>query len=312
MNTAIAVEAARWFARLRDGVDDTERTRFETWLSSHPEHAAAFAGISRVWDQMDSASGSARLANAVRGQARQSRRRAIGGLAGLAIGALGLWLFRSWQGDDVLWQLASAVGSGSSKRVDFEDGGSGLLGAGSAIEVRYTSRERRLTLLRGEILLDVTRDTRRPFVVDSGLAKVTVLGTRFAVQRLSDRVRVSVVHGRVRLEKMSGSEKESGEAAIELTDGDVGEMDGRSDRPALLKTGWYQAGDALALERGQIVFRQATPSEVSETLSRWRGKPVRVTALGDSHPRINAVVQVNGIDDFLATLPQASRVRVDQ
>ncbi|WP_369690901.1 FecR domain-containing protein [Phytopseudomonas flavescens] len=50
---------------------------------------------------------------------------------------------------------------------------------------------------QGEALFDVVRNPLRPFLIDSGMAQITVRGIRFVVNRLPDRLRVSVDHGRL-------------------------------------------------------------------------------------------------------------------
>lgn len=68
-----------------------------------------------------------------------------------------------------------------------------------------TTRQREVWLEKGEAFFDVAHNEGVPFVVHTGDRQVTVLGTKFAVRRDGDKVTVTVLQGRVRLEEAKGS-----------------------------------------------------------------------------------------------------------
>jgi hypothetical protein len=136
-----------------------------------------------------------------------------GGLAFAGAGLVLLLVSRSIEGP-------SDVGaSGSSARAGavLESGGSALsfrLDDGSALELQPGSRlegaeapaagELRFRLQHGRATFDVVRNPQRRFVVDAGAVRVTVLGTRFSVERTTDRIEVGVERGLVEVETDSG------------------------------------------------------------------------------------------------------------
>ncbi|QKH41333.1 FecR family protein [Achromobacter denitrificans] len=63
------------------------------------------------------------------------------------------------------------------------DGNRLALGSGSAVNYRQDGSRRELELVQGELLVDVAKDPARPFTVVTAEARITVLGTRFAVER---------------------------------------------------------------------------------------------------------------------------------
>jgi transmembrane sensor len=148
------------------------------------------------------------------------------------------------------------------------------------------------------VIFDVAQDVSRPFVIDGGLVRITVLGTRFAVDRFAGKERVSVDHGRVRLTTGSVWNRQT----LVLEDGQVAEVDSlaegiapprRIDRPAM---------DAFAFEQGTIVFDGASLGEIAEMLSRYRGKPVRVGPGADTIPPFTAVAHLSNLEGFLTSL----------
>jgi transmembrane sensor len=66
------------------------------------------------------------------------------------------------------------------------------LNTDSAIRTNFNDKLRRIDLLRGEALFDVTKDAARPFVVVAGEVRVRAVGTSFTV-RARDNGQVNVL-----------------------------------------------------------------------------------------------------------------------
>lgn len=308
-------EAARWFARMRDAEPDhPERSRFEAWLLADPLHASEYAAFADTWEDFDSTARLQSLAQALqrkREEWRQQRaslgKRMAGGIMGLVLvvtsGLLGFELWRERQAQPLL-TAAHDTAIGETARLTLGDDTRLTLNADTRIEVAYYRDRRTVTLKRGEAIFEVARDAARPFVVDSGHARVTVLGTRFAVNRLSHLVRVGVDHGRVRVEAQGAAGANA--SPLVLSDGQVAEV---------LAGGQPQhsqrhAGDAFSFADGYIRFERASLHEIAETLSRYRKSPVTASSAA-TEPHITAVVKLSRIDQFLKQLPLIAPVTVD-
>jgi transmembrane sensor len=179
------------------------------------------------------------------------------------------------------------------------DGSHVILGAGSHMSVVFFRNRRVVSLLAGDAVFEVVQDPQRPFVVEGGLARATVLGTRFAVNRGADRSRVSVERGRVRVENARGTE------LVVLEAGGVAEV----AQDGLVRRIAAPASDGFAWQRGTLVFDNASLQEIATCLSRYRRVPVR--AEGRSAQRITAVVQSVDIEHFLQSLPTFAAVRIE-
>lgn len=295
-------QAAVWFMRMRDAEpDDPERGRFEAWVLADPAHADAYALQVALWDRFDSAADIDALAEVLerrRDAARQGRRRFIkrAAVALLVAGGGGL-LYRDWRSRP-LWQSALATGIGETSRQTLPDGSTLVLGADTAIRAAFSRGGRTVRLDRGAAIFEVARDAGRPFVVDGGLVRITVLGTRFAVDRFAGKTRVSVDHGRVRLATGSFWNRQT----LVLEDGQVAEIDALPEGTAPPRRIDRPATDAFAFEQGTIVFDGASLGEIAETLSRYRAKPVRVGAGADTVPPFTAVAHLANLEGFLASL----------
>jgi transmembrane sensor len=82
------------------------------------------------------------------------------------------------------------------------------LDAGSALALREDSPRRvTLELARGRGRFEVTPRPERQFVVQAGDVTVTVLGTAFTVERVADRIGVTVERGKVMVDWGAGSRR---------------------------------------------------------------------------------------------------------
>ncbi|WP_333879037.1 FecR family protein [Methylobacter sp.] len=307
----VRTDAARWFARMQGAkTDHPDRERFKAWLVEHPSHAAEYAAFVELWKEFDSTAQCTALAEVMEKRQenhRQSRRRLLkyGAVSLLVAGTAGEAVY--YRQLTPYWQLAWQTGIGQRSNQSLQDGSTLVLNAATDLEVAFSRAERKVHLLRGEVIFDVAKDAERPFIVNSDAARITVLGTRFAVSRLSDRIRVSVEHGSVRVETGPFWNRRH----LQLEAGQVAEVliaNGEAGRPQNINR---KAEDGFAFERGVIVFDRANLTEIAETLSRYRKEPVRVLpGRPGAVPRINAVVQSADVESFLRLLPNIAPVLV--
>ncbi|MFJ4345348.1 FecR family protein [Pseudomonas sp. NPDC089401] len=279
-------QAARWFARLLElPSDHPERASFAQWLAADPRHAEEYQAFTDLWEGFAHTSQTQALAGAMEGV---KRRRLLGGsLFGLlAISGFGGWL--AWS-RLVGRELRYATGIAEQLTVELADGSQLTLDADTRLLVRFTRQERHLVLLHGRAIFGVQRDSQRPFLVEAGLARVRVLGTRFVVERLPEQVQVSVEHGRVQVDS------DTEQALLEA--GQVVRCNAAGQLTRLHRS----AAAAFSFADGNLSFEDASLQEVAAVLSRYLRRPLMV--FGQSPQRLSAVVQLGDVETFVQTLP---------
>lgn len=92
---------------------------------------------------------------------------------------------------------ATQIGEYTNHTLD--DGSTLWLNSNSQVKVDYSDDYRRIALLKGEAHFEVTKDASRPFEVYSMNRLVRALGTAFSVQKLEDRIEITVSEGVVEL-----------------------------------------------------------------------------------------------------------------
>ncbi len=306
--------AIGWFIRIRDAeADDVIRSKFEQWLMSSHAHQQAYADVARVWESFDSTPSLEKLAdvaeqNAFFQKAERSQRvkkYIAGAMVAAVIGLGGLLGLQTWHAQPTMQMVAQAeLGEVKAQRLD--DGTLLTMNTGAEIEVTYYRDRRLVKLKQGEAIFEVARDESRPFIVDSGKAQVTVLGTRFAVNRLKKLVRVSVDHGSVKVEQRETEETFNPHSLV-LHDGEVAEVKLYGKEPTRQNR---HASDAFAFEKGMVIFEEAGIDEIAETLSRYRKQPLVADQSVSGKVHISSMLKTNAIETFISQMPEMAPVRI--
>ncbi len=308
--------AARWYLHMREPYNPAEHKAFKQWLAEDPRHAAEYDSIARAMHQLDSTESIASLADAAEQHAflmqeakRKARQRRVGQLLAIFLFSVMSVLFyhqyETWQAAPVMQMAAqNPVGQIALKTLD--DGTRIALSARSEMEVTYYRHQRHVLLKEGEAVFEVTKDPQRPFVVETDTAIITVLGTRFAVNRLEGLVRISVDHGRVKVEPKQ-LQPSAQDAPVEpriITNDQVLEV--YPNHATVLVN--RPASDAFAFLDGRLVFDRASVDEIAATVSRYRLKPV--AAEGKKVRNISADINIQDIEQFLRGLPNIASVDI--
>lgn len=310
-NSSLNKTAARWFIRMQDAaIDSPERTQFEHWLMQSEKHQAEYASIADAWNGIDSIEelkkmAAAKQANQFLNQTKRNKK-IKNALASLSVcfifvlaGLFGHEQYQQWQTKPTM-QMASESKPAQILTQKLEDGSEITLNASSKIQITYYRNQRHIALLQGEAIFNVTKDPDRPFIVETDTAKIKVLGTRFAVNKLSKLVRVSVDHGSVQVDSKSPV------SSIILHNGQVAEI-ASTQAVKLTNT---PAADYFKFATGTVVFNQADIFEIADVLSRYSQK--KISAEGTSKEKISAVLNVKDTYTFINTLPKIANVHVQK
>lgn len=209
IDLAIAMQAAEWLATLMSGeTTPAEKSAWHEWRQAHPDHE-------RAWKHIESASGGLReldaqasrkaLTQRSRPASPISRRRSLQLLAWAAtVGVTGWFGARSEYAPGfaraALADLSTSVGE--RRELTLPDGSRLHLNSGSAVNIRYTSTQRLLQLVQGEVFIATARETGmpyRPFLVETAQGHAQALGTRYSVRQADGSTLVAVEEGAVRL-----------------------------------------------------------------------------------------------------------------
>lgn len=209
-------QANRWRMMLSDSPDDLQlRSRIQAWRLASAENEAAWQKLERVyrvtgrmapahggewsdWLKDSRAREEGRNVHVLRPETpARSRTRPLKLwlAAGASLAVAAAVAFTAVPAALLRLQSDHITSTAEQRTIDLEDGSRVTLSAASAIAVTFSGAERRVSLLAGEALFQVTRDEARPFKVLSGDVRTTVLGTVFDVRQAGGEVIVDVQEG---------------------------------------------------------------------------------------------------------------------
>jgi len=206
--------AAAWYERLhREGVSEETRGAFAAWLAQSVDRRIAYESVNKTWTQVHSAALDPQILALRHETALRLTRGAAAAIRPLRWAAaavvlivlcdtaatLGGWLplRDSPHGRDTS-RYATAIGERMA--VTLNDGSQVTLDTQSELSVAFTSSQRAVRLLRGQVYFKVAKDRERPFVVEALNHRIVAVGTAFDVRMDGAQVRVSMVEGTVRVD----------------------------------------------------------------------------------------------------------------
>jgi transmembrane sensor len=295
-------EASHWAARL-DGsnLTDSDQAALSAWLKACPEHRSVFEHYrelsDRIGTHVDARLGEA-VETVVRAQtSRRKWRRAL--VAPLATAAAIAVLFT------VLTHRSQVFTTKTGERhmATLDDGSQVELNARTALIVAFSREERHVQLVSGEALFTVSKDKRRPFVVDTPTGSVRVTGTIFDVRAANaERVEVTVLEGTVRV-------RPAGETTHEqpVTAGLQAVLSENNVTLRTLPDG--SAQDVIAWRQGQVVFNDTPLVEAIERIAAYHARTINVEAKAANF-RLGGRYSLDDLNGLLESIEGVLPVRV--
>jgi transmembrane sensor len=275
--------AADWLVERDRGISRERERELQRWLDADTRHAAAFNALAETWALLGESRPipvSAGAANARDFVVRRKRRwmpLTLAAAAALAFGAIGEWRWLDYRPVKATasFALKSATEVGALRTVNLPDGSIIQLNTDTAVDVRYSSTERRVALSRGEAHFTVARNPERPFFVSVAGVDVRVVGTVFNVRLRPDAVDVLVTEGRVQVHSPIASGLPADEGArSDLTAGQrlsIGLPAPSQPPPAPTRAelSTMEIKQALAWQAHRLTFDAAPLADIVAEMNRY-------------------------------------------
>lgn len=292
-------EAAEWLILLAENPENaTLQADFEAWRGAHPLHAEIWARTMRAYDLAGPALRKPVLQTI--SDPAPSRRRRVVRAAVLAIAAaIAIALTPS-----VLLRLQADVTTASAETrvLDLADGSQVRLAPQSAVSVAVTAEGRQVRLLKGRAFFEVTPDPSRPFTVQAGDTRVTVVGTAFEVRRGENGTAIAVSHGRVRVENA----KLPPEGEL------LGVGDGISVTDAGAERHRVDAAELADWRSGRLTLRDVAIAAVIDELRPYFAGYIFVADDAFSRQRVSGIYDLNDPVSTLHRLAESHRGQIRQ
>ncbi|MFL1483982.1 FecR family protein [Marinobacter sp. LN3S78] len=274
---AIREQAAEWLIHFdaEGPPDPTDNREFQDWLTRDPRHRHVFDQMQRLWTGAAPATSPSHL--------------------GRALGAAGLCLLVAVAGLQLPWQYwqadyRSAVGEVTT--VELPDGSDITLNTNSAVDVNFDKGRRQISLIRGEVLLEVETDPDHPFIVTTRNGKAEAMGTLYSVRRNDDHSLVTVYESRVRVTTGNGRE------SLALNAGQWARMG-----DAMLQSGSASLRATPDWSREQLIFNGTALEDVVGRLEEYHsGKLMISDELAASDKRFTGALPTRDTEAAISLL----------
>jgi transmembrane sensor len=316
---SIDERAAAWDARLRSpDCSAAEHAQFRAWLETDHRHRESYGRLQAALHAIRAANAQpqirALLESARLLEHKSSRHRVVVRWAvaasvlitatGLALGllheyrpqtdALAQLDAASVAGDFVDTSLSWSTGPRERKTVALPDGTLATLNASTQLQTEWLPHERRIKLLAGEVLFRVAKDKTRPFIVTAGNHTVTALGTAFDVRLAPDKMKVTLLEGKV---VVKGLHAVAGQPALNLEPSQ--QLVAVANREPIIQ--YVDVATESAWADGQVLFTdRALPDAVAE-MNQYSTRQIVVNPELARY-RINGMFRAGNQDGFVAAL----------
>lgn len=306
--------AAQWIiAREQHGWSEREQRALDAWLEESDLHKAAFWRLEHSWSEAD------RLAALGTGPAAAPRRRAsvrrlrprawaaLTALAASVAAVIGFGFHEARPGDGQVAMASFATDVGGHRSLGLSDGSRVELNTDTKVRTAIGGYRRAVWLDKGEAFFEVAHRDGLPFVVHAGPREITVLGTKFSVRRIGDKVTVWVREGRVRVENV---EHASAARSSVVTAGGVALSDGAATLVTAASP--ERVEQALSWREGMLSFDQERLGDIALEFNRYNHKKIVVDDADAANIRIGGTFPASEPAAFARLLRDAYALEIEE
>ncbi|CAM4462033.1 FecR family protein [Pseudoalteromonas maricaloris] len=306
-NVSIQQQVNHWLELERQGLSKAQQQALNRWLGESRAHQTAYQEskqVERLLSQF-SEQDIAQLENPVTHSKLKPKttQRYFAIAACFALFALSFVGYQTWffQVNKDTFHASYQSPRGELRTISLPDNSLLTLDAKTSLAIDFDGNRRRNKLLSGRVLFDVASDKSRPFVISAGSTKITVLGTRFSVDKKPNSVRIVVDHGRVNVQ--------SQHQQITLTKGQMAVVD--SD--GIVKAEFDPNLNLVdAFKQGRLVFDNTPLNEALEEFKRHHAMSYTLSTQSTEQLVISGTFLASELESFLNLLPHVLPVEVKE
>jgi transmembrane sensor len=315
----IQEQACLWVTRMDRGLSEQEQKDLSTWTQLSNHHHTSLFEVASHWDNLSILNelGDLFPLEAEQGAVKK-KWHSLAMAASIALVSIVLTsvvikydFSTSSHSNSFAKTTSYSTIVGEQARYTLPDGSNIQLNTNSTVNIDFTETYRKLTLVRGEALFDVSKDKHRPFIVSSGKQNFTALGTIFNVQKTDENnIELLVTEGRVLLSK--GAQKVD-EIIFSLTNSEenlLGDIVTSGQKAVVTQNNTLPVEQIsleniqrdLAWQQGMLIFNGEPLSKALDEVSRYNNKKFKITDKQLLSIPISGYFRTDDLDDLLLAL----------
>lgn len=314
------VKAADWLiARAEGPLSQEQQAEFDAWFNASDGNKAAYWRLEYGWEEADRVGAlghdpDAPAQEPVPGPVPRWRLPAA--IAASIAAAFGIQQFATERPVPAPTQAAAPARSvaesyatplGGKRVVGLADGSRIQLNTQSRLRAQITPARREVWLDQGEAFFDVAHRAGQPFIVHAGDRQITVLGTKFSVRRDDDKVVVTVVEGRVRVDELKDNRPMRSSIIV---GGDIAMAVGAAT--LVTARSEERVDGALSWRQGVLTFDQEPLTAIAAEFNRYNAKKIVLEGPSVGTIRITGTFPSDKPDAFARLLRDAYGIDVEE
>ena len=324
----ITRQAAEWLVRLSANSATSSDyavllAEYEKWKQADPRHAEADEKMASLIDQAqqlrnvtpNTAPARAAIEAGFTENRKRSHIKSVGAalVLVLALAVPGWLILQSNPPAYLLADMRTAPGKWETRTLT--DDSRITLNSASAVNLDFDASRRVLTLVRGEILVDVAADPARPFLVETAHGSIRAPGTRFVVSLDGGATTLTMLESSTTVQ-MAAEKKLQGETKERSTKSADGTIISAGQRVRITSKGIGEVEDidTRAIpdtwKFHQLVVENRPLAEVLDELARYRSGIIRYDRAQIENMKVSAVLPLDDPDKALQLLARSFPIRV--
>lgn len=285
---------------------DENQLQLDAWLAQSPAHLTAFWRVEASWNRTELIAdlrpfGFVANRAEPKGSPFLMLFRVAASLSFFAVLGLSTSLYFSRPEPETF-----ATPVGGHKIITLFDGSQIELSTDTVLRIGMGGNQRSVALVKGEAFFQIHHDAAHPFTVAVAGHRVTDLGTKFLIRTNGEKLDVSLLEGRARLE----SESDGQARAATLLPGDVALATSRS--MAVTKRSAQRLLDDLAWRKGILVFDDTSLMDAAAEFNRYNSVKVVIEDPNATRMKINGAIRVNDGEEFARLAKNLFGLRAEQ
>lgn len=284
-------------ASLTNNINEHEKEMLDNWLSESEDNRKSYFLIKEMWENtsiVQEHSNANELYNKVEKKIKVDSlniginfKRVAKYAAVAALFIISTYFtitsnfFQFNQGEAELSFVEKINPAGKKSRIVLSDGSIVILNAQSSVKYssNFTQNPREISLI-GEAHFDIAHDASNPFVVITDNIRTTALGTSFNIKSYPSEndLRISLITGKVRVEKYDGDENSGKPTETYLVAGEEVVYNKEIDQ---VQKGVFSM-ESVSWKDGTLFFDHSELQHIMTTLERWYAVDIVVSGSLDN------------------------------
>jgi transmembrane sensor len=322
-------EGSLWLAKLDRGLSPDEEVLLKCWLAKSAENRTYFITLAKQWDQLAVLS---QLADIIPYEPKVPKTQLtffakaatlvfvfiLGALFLTATNSI-LFNHHTYAVKPVFLKSYTTV-TGEKSTIYLPDSSILTLNTDSMVKVHFTPKQRNITLVKGEVHINVAHNTKQKLVLSAGEKSFVAVGTAFNVRYdKQTTVELIVTEGKVGIADIENIDKvqtlfskSNQDSSLLVNAGQrviIPPKDTLSHNELTKEDIKQTMADSLAWRDGRLIFKGETLEEVVNEMSRYSNITIELEGEELKKVKIGGRFKTGDIDGLLDLLNQQFNIK---